>query len=223
LKKLSDDTELDMDDRRKLDEALLELLGVKSKAERASILDELYGVLREHFELARRKEEQGIANRRTARRQGVVRPDTIAEELLGKIATQHPYLLRSYDFFLDKSKPYVTVDTPDDGEPESYNGLFEEFGVDFRKGRRSLRVVKLKNASQARLLLQLAQIGVRGLVRLPVDPKEADDVLRRVREHEDNVKSTIAALVDERTSDADINEAVQQILLASIRQERMHT
>src|SRR6202040_2051035 len=46
LEEISDSSELDMDDRRKLDEAVLEMLGVKTQRQRGEIIEKLYSYLR---------------------------------------------------------------------------------------------------------------------------------------------------------------------------------
>lgn len=70
LEQLSDLCELDMPDRRELDHAVLELLGIKSKKERGEWIDKLYAYLREFFEETRRKEELAIVNRNVTKRKG---------------------------------------------------------------------------------------------------------------------------------------------------------
>ncbi len=56
--------ELDQPDRRDLDRAVLDLLGIADPADQDRWLDELYSWLREHFERARVKEERATRNRR---------------------------------------------------------------------------------------------------------------------------------------------------------------
>ena len=58
LGNVSDLSELDMDDRRALDDAILEMLGVKNKRDRDDLLGRLYSYLREFFEHVRQKEEK---------------------------------------------------------------------------------------------------------------------------------------------------------------------
>jgi hypothetical protein len=217
LQGLSDETELDMVDRRELDDALLELIGIASKKERADILDHLYSYLRDHFELARRKEELGIQNRNTSRRLGAVRPEDLAEEIMERIRREQPYMLRAYDFFLDKSKPYVTVEVPLDGEPKPYKGLFHEHGVEFVKGKKSLAIVELKNDAQVSLAMTLVGNGVRGLVRLPINAADSSTMAKLVTAHIAQSGAKLRELVEDRTSDEDMQASVTDLVRASLQ------
>jgi hypothetical protein len=81
LRNLSDECELDMPDRRELDDAVLDLLGVKTKKERDDIIRYLYGYLREFYEDTRRKEEKAIANKKRAGKKGAASPRDIAAQI----------------------------------------------------------------------------------------------------------------------------------------------
>lgn len=63
MRRKSLDPELDMADRRNLDHAVLELLGINSKREREEWIERLYAYLREFFDDTRRKEERAIATK----------------------------------------------------------------------------------------------------------------------------------------------------------------
>jgi hypothetical protein len=78
LQALSDLCELDMDDRRALDDAVLEMLGVKDKHERNSLIERLYAYLREFFEGVRQKEEKAIDNKNRSKRRGALSPAELA-------------------------------------------------------------------------------------------------------------------------------------------------
>ena len=106
LDQLSDLCELDLPDRRELDDAVLEMLGVADPARRQALLDELYAYLRQFFEWTRQKEEKAIRNKLTSRRKVKVNPAAVAGQILAEIQSNHPSLLRRYDpDFLDASQP----------------------------------------------------------------------------------------------------------------------
>ena len=176
LDKLSDLCELDMDDRRELDDAVLEMLGVESAARRQELLDELYDYLREFFELTRQKEEKAIINKNKARRRGQASPTEIAAQILAEIQENHPDLLSRYDpDFLDLTKPFDTFDLPGEGVPQALkdtNPLLYDRGVVFLKGKKPLANLITKIPEQDPLIILLARSGLHGLVRLPHDPEE---------------------------------------------------
>ncbi|MBW2069587.1 MAG: SAM-dependent DNA methyltransferase, partial [Deltaproteobacteria bacterium] len=107
LGKLSNESELDMPDRRELDDAVLQMLGVRSKKRRQELIDELYDYLREFFERTRQKEEKAIANKKKAKRRGPARPGEIAAQIYQEIKETENHLLQQYDpDFINKSKSF---------------------------------------------------------------------------------------------------------------------
>ena len=121
LEKLSDQCELDMDDRRELDDAVLEMLGVQPAEQRQALIDELYDYLREFFEVTRQKEEKAIINKNKARRLVLVRPAEVAAQILAEIKEDHPDLLRRYDpDFLNLNQPWIPTTFPPKDNPRSF-------------------------------------------------------------------------------------------------------
>ena len=90
LNNLSDLCELDMPDRRELDDAVLEMLGVSDPSRRRALLDELYAYLRQFFEWTRQKEEKAILNKLTSRRKVKFNPAAVAGQILAEIHRDHP-------------------------------------------------------------------------------------------------------------------------------------
>ena len=102
-----------MADRRSLDLAVLEMLGIVKRKEREELVDNLYMYLREFFESTRQKEEAAIENKKRAKRRGPVRPNEIAAQIYNEISEKQPKLLRKYDSdFLNQDEPYDVYDLP---------------------------------------------------------------------------------------------------------------
>ena len=68
LDELSDLSEAD---RRELDDAVLDLLGIETKKQREKMTGDLYDYLCEYFEWVRRKEEKAILNKKKIKRKSV--------------------------------------------------------------------------------------------------------------------------------------------------------
>ena len=154
LDAMSDLSELDMEDRRNLDNAVLEMLGVKAQRERGEIINSLYSYLREFFEGVRQKEEKAIANKNRSKRKAALSPDEIAGEILAEIKDGQGSLLRSYSDFVDVSRPYSTFDLPAVGVAEIHEDIFAPDGsVRFMKGRKQIALLPTKSREQAALLL----------------------------------------------------------------------
>ena len=220
LEKLSDLCELDMADRRELDDAVLEMLGVESAARRQELLDELYDYLREFFELTRQKEEKAIINKNKARRRGQASPTEIAAQILAEIQENHPDLLSRYDpDFLDLTKPFDTFDLPGEGIPQALkdtNPLLYDRGVVFMKGKKPLANLITKIPEQDPLIILLARSGRHGLVRLPHDP---EDCRRLYHEYAAFLRlrdETIRELIANRTLDEEMQEKIYSALMPQL-------
>lgn len=218
LDKLSDECELDMPDRRDLDDAVLEMMGVRSKARRQELIDELYGYLRQFFEWTRQKEEKAIINKGIAKRRGPARPGEIASQISQWITENEGQLLRQYDSdFLDKSKPFDTFDIPAEGTAEAYSDMFTTHSVKFLKGRSNqIALIETKNPAQSDLIVLVARSGIQGLVRIPHEEDECLNVFREydgfIRERERRLRELIA----ERTADEDMQEKIYDALMPLI-------
>ena len=214
LDTLSNESELDMPDRRELDDAVLEMLGVESPQRRQELIDELYSYLREFFEYTRQKEEKAIINKNTAKRRGPARPGEIAAQIYKDIAENHPQLLRQYDLdFIDRSKPFDTFEIPAEGTAELFTDMFVEHGVRFMKGtKRRIALVETTNQAQDELMVLVANSGVRGLVRLTHEDDECRRVLRGYEGFINQRETQIRQLIKERTADEGVQEEIYEAL-----------
>jgi len=215
LDNLSDTCELDMPDRRELDDAVLEMLGIRSKVQRQQMIDELYDYLRNFFEQIRQKEEKAIANKKKGKKQSAMRPNEIAAMVYEEIAEKHGRLLRRYDpEFIDKSKPFDTYDIPSEGDPVPFRDLFKSQGVQFRKGKKAhIAFIKTANPAQADLIILVVKSGLRGLIRIPHEEEECFNILK---EYENFVKfrdERIPELIAERTADEAFQDKIYDALM----------
>ncbi|APV44161.1 N-6 DNA Methylase [Dehalogenimonas formicexedens] len=217
LDSLSDATELDMPDRRDLDDAVLEMVGVKSPKQRDKIIDELYTYLRHFFEATRQKEEKAIINKNTARRRERIRPADIASQIYEDISKNDPELLRRYEVdFLDNSQPFDSYDLPTEGDAIKYSDLLVPQGVKFTKGTKSqVNLIPTLTASQAELIVLLTKTGRRGLVRVPHDDLECARTLASFQSFIEGRDARLLELVQERTSDEETQEKTL-VALASL-------
>lgn len=218
LDKLSDLCELEMEDRRELDDAVLEMLGVESAERRVELIDELYDYLREFFELTRQKEEKAIVNKNQARRRGQASPTDIAAQILAEIQENHPDLLSRYDpDFLDLTKPFDTFDLPSEGLPQPLkdtNPLLYDRGVVFMKGKKPIANLITKIPEQDPLLILLARSGLHGLVRLPHDPEDCQPLYHEYAAFLRRQEVTVRELIANRTLDEDMQEKIYEALMS---------
>jgi methylase of polypeptide subunit release factors len=218
LSELSDQSEMDMADRRKLDHAVLECLGFDSEATRESIIEDLYSYLKKFFERVRSKEEKAQENRRLSSGRQRRSPSEIAAQILESIENDRGYLLKDYDkHFLDRSKPYDTYEVPQEGEPAVRQDLFIDHGVTFSGGGlQDSELIETNNESQAELLSLLADSGRRGLVRVPHDPQECDALKSEYGKFLQLREEEIDALIEERTANEKLQRRVKNVLMGKI-------
>lgn len=210
---LSDESELDQPDRHELDDAVLELLGIRTKAERTSLLHDVYVYLGEMYEQLRAKEEKAIGNKNKTRRRGAARPQDLAAEVWGQLQSEHPGLLWRYDpGVIDRKQPFDTYDVPREGEPEEYSTFFQPHAVVFKRTSRVISTIEVRSKPQAALLAELARSGIRGLVRVPHTAEESERVLRRYRELVVTRERRIRELIAARTNDPALLEKAMELL-----------
>ncbi|MDP3064799.1 MAG: N-6 DNA methylase [Chloroflexota bacterium] len=218
LDALTNNTELDMPDRRELDDAVLEMIGVDSASQRQQLIDELYAYLRDFFEATRQKEEKAILNRNATRRRGPLRPADIAVQIHKYIQEHEPELLRDYESnFLDKSKPFDTYDLPGEGNAQPYTDMVTSHAVRFIKGAKTkLDLISVQSSCHAELLTLLANTGTRGLIRIPHDEADCSDTLDRYRQFIDHRETRLGELVDERTADEETQQNTLTALMSLV-------
>jgi hypothetical protein len=222
LEDLSAICELDMDDRRELDDAVLEMLGVKSKRERRRLIDEVYGYLREFFEWTRQKEEKAIQNKKRSKRKGPATASEIASQVFQSIADQEGGLLRRYEpDFLDASKPFDTYEVPSEGSAEVYSDMLVPHAVRFvGPKKKSLALVETRVSGQEVLLALVANTARRTFIRVPHRPAECKRVLKRFEVFLQQRGQRLRELIEERTADDEMQEKVYDALLLLLSQGR---
>jgi hypothetical protein len=215
---LSDESELDLPDRKELDDAVLELLGIGSKKQREQLNKELYSCLHEYFESIRQKEEKAIVNKKKSKRRTTVRPNDIAFQIFQEIKENRTDLLKSYHFdFIDSSKPFDAYEIPAEGTPQHYTDMFIPIGVVFiSKRRKKLEPFKVRNHSQAELLIFVAESGVRGIVRFPFEEKECRRVYKNYTDFIKKREDEIREMIELRTADEAIQDKIYSALLPLI-------
>jgi type I restriction-modification system DNA methylase subunit len=206
---ISDLSELDLDDRRNLDDAVLEMLGVKTHRERGEIINRLYSYLREFFEGVRQKEEEAIVNKNKSKRKAALSPPEIASQIFAEIKDSHGSLLRSYRDFVDVSRPYSTFDLPAAGVAEIHEDIFAPDGsVRFMKGRKQIALLPTKTREQAALVAAISTLGIRGLTRVPLAPLDCIDLKKRYETFVEGRAQRLRSLISDRTGDPDLQDRI---------------
>jgi type I restriction-modification system DNA methylase subunit len=216
LETLSDATEFEQEDRQKLDDAVLELLGVQDKTARSEIRTRLYEFLRDYFESARIKEELAIANKATAKRQAKLTPQTLANDIFILIEEEHPRLLMSYRDIASANGSYPTegVRVPSKGKPEIVDDMLT-VGARFATGRGKGELVSTHSRTQAELVIKVFEMGCGGRSYfLPIEEKEARSQIAKIEGLIQERKAKVRELVEARTSDPEIGKKAFELVMA---------
>lgn len=220
---LSDECELDMPDRRKLDHAVLELLGVSSHKEREVWIDQLYNYLREFFEQTRKKEEQAILNKNTSKRKGAVSTQDLALQIANSLQATEPRWFKTYrDIFRERPNrnDYITVEVPMEGLADVKHDMLS-IGVRFRRGKKDVGFVDTPSKAHAELLAlacnEKRDDEMRSIIRLPIAEDETKEFLLTYREFLSDRDQRLRELIAERVSDEEIQEKVLALLRDRVR------
>lgn len=225
LSSLSDQSEFHQDDRRTLDLAVLELLGLSSRAERERVLDELYEHLASYFENVRAKEEEAIDNKRRTASAATLTADQIANDVMEEIARDHPTLLRNYAD-LSAGTDGDGVHIPSNGDPIIVNDLVTQ-GVQFSEGRTG-QIVPARSLPQAELIAAIAEVGPRGRsLFVSREEERARPLIDRLRVIARERSRVALELIEYRTSDPSLIDAarlrVMNRLVAGVPRPRRQT
>ena len=215
LAKFSEKCELDMADRRTLDDAVLQMMGINSAKRRTDIINEVYEYLRVFFEWTRRKEEKAIRNKKRSKHRSHRTTANISEEIHGWIEEHEPMLLRRYDpHFLDLDKPFDTYNSPAEGKPRIEEDLLQGVGVRFTKNRSHSEVafIPTRHNLQATLLAFLVNNDSRNMIRIPFDEEECRRVHCSYREFLAERKQRLLELIELRTADEETQKAIYKQL-----------
>lgn len=203
-----DDTEVGQLDRRALDEAVLELLGITDAAIRGELIDSAYEQIDAAFDAARGKEETSIINKQTAGRRQSKTPRVVAAELVARLKSDAPDAVKSYDAdLLGFCEDWNSFELPAMGVPRLAGDLMEGQGVEFTHGLRRVGFVAAAD-EQLDLLYDLAVAGIRGIVRIPADPEACRQTRARLDTYLNERDSRVAEMADYMVADEDTRARV---------------
>lgn len=219
LEQLSNLGELDMPDRRALDHAVLELIGIKIKKERDEWINRLYEYLRQFFEETRRKEEQAIVNKNVTKRKGGVSPQDLATQIADELNTQSPLLFRTYKDFFNESRvgdSWIAKEVPPDGTPEIHADM-HDVGVSFMRGKKKVEFVSMPSEAHAVLAVVAIREMRRETVQLPRAEISCVTLLREYQAFLDQRDLKLREAIADRVADEDVQSTVLSFLLERVR------
>jgi len=202
--------ELKQADRRELDDAVLEMLGVASPDDRGHILDELYLETARHYRQVRivevQKQEQRAGGQRRLSAEDVAAGvwDSLSDDEKG------PPLV---DWLRTLEGERQTVGIPDGRAQALGNGhLYSPAGVDFAQGKK-IHHEDYANVAQAALVAELANLEVRGEIEVPAGEADCQKWRADMKTRLDAARSRFDSLTGSRTGSENLREAAANLLM----------
>jgi len=202
--------ELRQADRRALDEAVLEMIGVADPAERGRILDELYLATARHYRQVRivevQKQEQRAGGQRRLSAEDVAAGvwDSLSDDEKGPP-------LRAWLGSLPGQRQVVTI--PDGKAVALGPGhLYSPSGVEFVQGK-TVQHEAYAGVEQAAVVAVLANLEIRGEVEVPTDEAACRELRRMLESRQSAARNRFGELTGTRTGSENLREAAADLLL----------
>ena len=200
--------ELRQPDRRELDDAVFEMLGVSDSSTRGTLIDRLYEATSRHFRDIRVVEIEKMQQRTRSESTRLNVHDLAADiwDAAGLIDS-----VPVSQWMARNSQSNVSVEVPEERPAVLVdNPLFPDHTVYF--GRARNKRVHCEFRSQAQLVLFLAELGVSGRIAIPGGPESATDLLARLEARLAEARAGFLNLVESRTEDSRIREQLLDLL-----------
>lgn len=206
--KLAD--ELTRSDRRELDDAVFELLGITSSERRHQLVDRLYEETAQHFRQIRVVEIQKQEQRTKAGTRRFTTRDLASDAWDAAELSDRLTLTR----WLDGQAADGTAFTIPDGNVSlaSASDMYDGTAVYFGRGREAKRIV-CESRPQAELLATIASVGMKGITRLPKSEKACRDLLARLEDRLKDAHAKFNELAQSRSDDAKSQKEIVDLLM----------
>jgi hypothetical protein len=201
--------ELTQQDRRNLDDAVFEILGVANADERAKLIDRLYEETARHFRDVRVTEIQKMEDRRTGGSAKFAVADHAADawdaldltDLIPLAEWVKAHATGDCEMVnIPSERPVHLID----------NGLYDNETVYFGKARRQHMVCQCRG--EAELIARMAILGVSGEVCVPKTSHGASKLLHALNDRHKKAATRLRELAASRSGDSDMQEQVFNLL-----------
>ena len=200
--------ELQQPDRRELDDAVFEMLGVSDSGERNELIDRLYEATSQHFRDIRVVEIEKMEQR--AKSEGTrLNVHDLAADIWDTVELNDS--LSVVQWLTESPQADVWVDVPEERPAILRDSpLFPDHTVYF--GRSLKEQVHCESRSQAHLVLYLAELGVSGRLRISSGAEFSKDLLGQLKARLGEASTAFSELVKSRTGDSNIRAQLLDVL-----------
>lgn len=205
--------ELSFADRQKLDDVVLELLGVTNKQEREQLRAELYGEVTTLYRQLRVAEREMQRHRSATARQGRATAQSIAAEIWENLDTRPAYRT-PLDFVPPRART-ETINLPAEGRARIVPGnMFQPDSVQI-----GVTTIELGALERCEFVRELSRIGITGSVPVPVQPEHCHDALREYQKYADETNSIFQDFAAALTADEHLQERITRELWRKLKAE----
>lgn len=202
--------ELRQPDRRALDDAVFDLLGVSDPGERSQLIDRLYEATAQHFRDIRVVEIEKMEQRSRSGRPRFNVHD-LAADIWDAAGLDDTTPLTEWLAEQPESDQFVLI--PDDSPAVVKDSpLFGQNAVYFGKAGKTQ--LECASRAQAELVARLANLGIKGKARTAVNPEKSQDLLQRLNSRIDTARSRFKELAASRTGDQRIQAQMEELLMS---------
>jgi hypothetical protein len=188
-------------DRQELDDAVLELLGIKDAKEREELRAELYEAMTILYREIRATEKKMQKFRSLTARHGRPSPQSIADEIWDTLETKP--IAKTLDDFILTSAASDSILLPPGKAQLVTNDMFNPNSL-----RIGSQYVALGSAERAEYALQLAENGISGKVNIPRDAATCKKALAEYHAHVAELNQLFGENAAAFTSDEQMQERV---------------
>lgn len=193
--------ELALEDRQRLDDAVLELLGISDSQDRLIVRDELYAEITKLYRQIRVAERKMQRHRSATARGGRATPHSIAEEIWETLKT--PTVYRTPLDFIPKGTRTEQFDLPTGRISIIRGNMFQPDGVQIGE-----QFLELNDPIRCEYVKELNTIGITGSIRVPVKPEACQSAMNEYRSYVDQTTDEFMRLAAAYTSEEVIQERV---------------
>ena len=202
--------ELLQSDRRELDDAVFELLGVTEASRRVQLVDRLHLATAEHFRRIRVVEIQKMEQRAKSKNTRVTVAEFASDVWNAATFRNNDPLKRWIALW---PEPRVTFRIPAEGEPRlvAENSMFDRETVFFGTDKSARRAV-CSSRAQAELVARLAQLEFRGEIETPDAASKCSEVLNELNHRFAEAQSEFETIASSRVPDEKTRDEILQLL-----------
>ena len=213
--------EFDLHDRRDLDDAVLEMMGIEDTTERLALRDRLYQAMTDMYGAIRAREVIAQRDRRRANRRTSVTDLDIAEEIWRERRSDL-HLLQFPDDFVPLHYDGESFDLPE-GAVEVGTAMIAMDGLlqigTLRVGGKDGEVLEVSSHARARFIEALSECHRSGRVTLPND-EVCDQAVSRFTQYRDELRDRCSQISARTTRDKSRQNAIVNALMRKSLQWR---